>query len=380
MIDFSLTAEQKMLRDSIRDFAVSEILPGVKKREEKGEFPADVVRALGKIGVCGMTIPDEWGGAGADTLTYCLAIEEIARICPSTAITVSVNNSVCCYPIWKFGTEDQKRRYLLPCAQGKILGGFCLTEPQAGSDAANQKTRAVIDGNHYVLTGQKAWITNAGQASIYVVMAVTDPALGSKGISAFIVEAGWPGVVVGRYEDKMGLRASTTATLTFDGVRVPRENLLGAEGQGLHVALHSLDAGRIGVAAQAVGIGQSALDEALAYARSRTTFGKPIHEHQAVGFMLAEMSTEVEAGRQLTYRAATLRDQGKPFAKEASMAKLYASEMCNRVAYQAVQVHGGYGYSKEYAVERICRDARVVTVYEGTSEIQRMVIARHLLS
>lgn len=379
MIDFALTDEQQMLQQAVRDFAVTEIKPGVRERDATSAFPEQVLRGLAKMGICGMTIPEEWGGAGADTLTYCIAIEEIARVCPSTAITLSVNNSVACYPIFRFGTEEQKRKYLVPCAGGQILGGFCLTEPHAGSDAASIQTRAAKDGDHYVLAGQKAWVTNAGKASIYVVMAVTDPTKGAKGISAFIVEAGWKGVEIARLEDKMGLRASTTAMITFDGVRVPRENLLGDEGQGLHVALHSLDSGRIGVAAQGVGVGQAALDEAIEYSRTRITFGKPIHEHQAVGFMLAEMATDVSAARLLTYNAARLRDQGRPFTKEASMAKVFASEMCNRVAAKAVQIHGGYGYSKEYAVERIYRDARVLTLYEGTSEVQRMVIARHIL-
>ena len=379
MTQFGLNEEQELLRQSIRAFADSEIRPGVKEREAGATFPSGVIRDLGKMGLCGMMVPEEWGGSGADSISYCAAIEEISRVCPSTAITISVNNSVVCYPIQQFGTDDQRRKYLIACAGGKILGGFCLTEPQAGSDASRIQTRAVRDGSDWILSGQKAWVTNAGQASIYVVMAVTDPEGGSRGISAFVVEAGWNGVGIGRYEDKMGLRSSTTAMITFDEVRVPDANRLGQEGQGLKVALQSLDAGRIGVAAQAVGIGQAALDEAVSYAGQRTSFGRPIHEHQGVGFSLADMATDVEAARMLTYRAASLRDEGKPFTQHASMAKLYASEMCNRVAYRGVQIHGGYGYSKEYPIERIYRDARVLTLYEGTSEIQRLVIARHLM-
>jgi alkylation response protein AidB-like acyl-CoA dehydrogenase len=327
-----------------------------------------------------MTIPEEWGGAGLDVVGSALALMEIGRVCPSTAVTLSVSHSVCAYPIWKFGSRAQKETYLRPLAAGKIVGGFCLTEPQAGSDATNQRSRAVRRGDHYLLTGTKVWVTNAIVGKVFIVMAVTHPDRGKHGISAFIVTPDMPGFSFSPKEEKMGLRASTTASVMLEECRVPVENLLGNEGDGMRIPLHSLDGGRIGIAAQSVGIAMGARNAALAYARERTTFGRPIAEHQAIAFQLADMETEIEASRLLTLQAALARDADPESAgPAAAMAKLFASETCNRVAYRAVQIHGGYGFSRDYAVERFYRDARVTTLYEGTSEIQRIVISRAML-
>jgi alkylation response protein AidB-like acyl-CoA dehydrogenase len=379
-VRFDFTAEQLMVRDTVREFVDAEIRPRVKQYEANSEFPADIVKKLGELGLAAMTLPEEHGGGGSDTTTYCLAIEELARVDPSTAVTLSVNNSVCCAPINAFGSDELKARYLPRLARAEIIGGFALTEPGAGSDAANLTTRAVRDGEHYVLNGTKAWITNAGVGGAFVTIAKTDPDAGAAGLTAFVVDSDTPGFRVGKLEDKMGLRASATAQLIYEDCRVPAQNLLGEEGMGLRIALETLDGARIGVAAQSIGIAQGAFDEARRYAKSRETFGKAIAQHQAISFMLADMATEIEAARVLTLRAAWLKDQQRPFKVEAAQAKLYASEMCNRVAYNAVQIHGGYGYSKDYAVERMYRDARVTTLYEGTSEIQRFVIARALLA
>ena len=336
-----------------------------------------------------MLVPEEWGGAGTDTVSYAVMLEEVARVDASTAVALSVTNSVVGVPVWKFGTEAQKKKYLARLSRGEILGAFCLTEPQAGSDAAGIQTRAVRDGNHYVLNGTKAWVTNGGVSGVYLVFAKTDPAAASRGVTAFLVEPDFPGFRISRYEDKMGLRLSRSAEISLQDCRVPLENRLGEEGQGLRIALESLDGGRVGIASQAVGVAQGALEAAARYAKQRKTFGQPIAEYQAIQWMLADMQTEVEAARALTHYAAWLRDKesrGREPAKlrraraaRNSRAKLYASEMANRVAYKAVQIHGSSGYSRETDVERYYRDARVLTIYEGTSEMQRTVIARDLL-
>ncbi|MEW6366622.1 MAG: acyl-CoA dehydrogenase [Acidobacteriota bacterium] len=373
------TEDQQLLLQMVREFAKSEIAPGVRERERGSIFPEEILRRMGELGLLGMIVPEEYGGAGTDTVTYCLAIEEIARVCPSSAVTMSVNNSVCCYPILAYGSEEQRKRYLPRLATGETLGAFCLTEPHCGSDATAIRTRAVRDGDSYVLNGTKAWVTNGGAASVYIVAAVTDPAQAGRGISAFIVESSFPGFRIGTIEDKMGLRASRTTEVILEDCRVPAENLLSVEGMGIRIALSALDGARIGVAAQAVGIAQGAFDAALQYSKQRTAFGKTLAEIEAVRNMFADMYAQIQAARMLTHRAAALRDKAVPFSKESSMAKLYASEMCNRVTGTCVQIHGAYGFSREFAAERYYRDARVTTIYEGTSEIQRVVIARNLL-
>jgi alkylation response protein AidB-like acyl-CoA dehydrogenase len=378
-MNFEYTEEQCMIRDMVRDFAESDIRPRIREIDYEGVFPRDLVRKMGELGLMGLSIPEEYGGAGADQISCALAIEELSRVSASIAITMSVNNSVCCYPILAFGNEDQKARYLIPCAKGEILGGFALTEPNAGSDATAQKTTAIRKSDHYILNGTKNWVTNGQEAGILIVQATTDPGAGARGISSFIVNTKWSGVRMGRNEPKMGLKGSVTNQVIFEDVEVPVENRLGEEGIGFKIAMASLDGGRIGVASQSCGIAQAAFEEALKYSKERSAFGAHISEFQAIQFMLADMATEIDAARLLTHSAADLRQKGKPFAKAASMAKVYASEMVNRVTYKAIQIHGGYGYSQEYPVERYYREARVTTLYEGTSEIQRLVIARHLL-
>jgi alkylation response protein AidB-like acyl-CoA dehydrogenase len=378
-MNFDYSEEQLMIREMVRDFSESEIRPRVPVIEYEGVFPRDLVAKMGELGLMGLVIPDEYGGAGADQVSYAMAIEELSRVSASVAITMSVNNSVCCFPIYAFGNEEQKRKYLVPCAGGKILGGFALTEPNSGSDATAQATTAVRKGERYILNGTKNWVTNGGEAAILIVQATTDPGAGAHGISSFIVETKWPGVKIGRNEPKMGLKGSITNQIIFEDVEVPVENRLGEEGIGFKIAMSSLDGGRIGVASQSCGIAQGAFEESLKYSKERTAFDQRISEFQAIQFMLADMATEMEAARLLTHSAADLRQKGKPFTKAAAMAKVYASEMANRVTYKAIQIHGGYGYSQEYAVERYYREARVTTLYEGTSEIQRLVIARHLL-
>jgi butyryl-CoA dehydrogenase len=379
-MNFDLNEDQRMIRKMVRDFAEERIRPGVFKRDEEGRFIGDLLPGLAELGILGMIVPEAYGGTGLDNVSYALAIEELARVCPSTAVTVSVTNSVCQEPILRFGSEEQKRRFLPPLAKGEQLGGFGLTEPGAGTDAGALQTRAVRDGDAYVLNGAKAWITNTHVGKVFVVMAVTAPGAGSKGVSAFIVTPGLPGFHFLPHEKKMGLRASVTSGISFEDCRVPAENLLGEEGMGLKIALATLEVSRIGIAAQAVGIAQGAFEEAVKYARERRTFGKPIAEHQAVQFMIADMAAQIEAARLLTLRAAALRDRRGPGqAQASSMAKLFASETAKEVCDKAVQIHGAYGYSREYAVERFYRDARVTTIYEGTSEVQRMVISRALL-
>lgn len=378
-MNFEYTEEQVMIRDMVRDFAENEVRPRLHSIEYEGKFPRDLVKKMAELGLLGLNVPEEYGGAGADNVAYSLAMEELSRVSASIAITMSVNCSVCCFPIYTFGNEEQKRKYLVPCAKGEILGGFALTEPNAGSDATAQKTSAVRKGDHYIINGTKNWVTNGQEASILILQAMTDPGAGSRGISSFIVETKWPGVKIGRNEPKMGLGGSVTNQIIFEDVEVPVANRLGDEGIGFKIAMKSLDGGRIGVASQSCGIAQGAFEASVKYARERTAFDQKLAEFQAIQFMLADMATEIEAARLLTHQAAVLRDQGKPFTKAASMAKLYASEMANRVTYKAIQIHGGYGYSQEYPVERYYREARVTTLYEGTSEIQRIVIARSVL-
>jgi alkylation response protein AidB-like acyl-CoA dehydrogenase len=373
-----LSEEQSLVRDTLRAFAQERLAPNAARWDREHHFPREELKALGELGALGMVVPDEWGGAEADYVSLAVALEEIAAGDGATSTIVSVQNSVVCGPILAFGTEAQKRRYLEPLARGEKLGCFCLTEPHVGSDAAAITMRAELHGHHYVLSGVKQFITTGANADVAVVFAVTDRSAGKKGISGFIVETGTPGYTVARVEDKTGQRASDTAQIVFEACKVPLENRLGNEGEGYRIALANLEAGRIGIASQAIGMARAAFEAALAYARERTTFGKPILEHQAVNFRLADMATGIEAARQLTWHAAALRDAGQPCLKEASMAKLFASEMAERVCSAALQIHGGYGYVTDFPVERIWRDVRVCQIYEGTSDIQRLVIGRAL--
>ncbi|MGB9405864.1 MAG: acyl-CoA dehydrogenase family protein [Candidatus Acidiferrales bacterium] len=380
-MDFSLTSDQILIRDTVRQFMEAEMRPILREYERADKFPAEQLRRLGELGCCGMLVPEEWGGSGTDTISYVLMMEEVARVCASTAVTLSVTNSVVGVPVWKRGSEAQKKKYLTRLSRGEILGSFCLTEPQSGSDAAALQTRAERRGNEYFLSGTKSWVTNGGVAGVYLVFAKTDAAAGAQGVTAFLVEPNFPGFRVSRYEDKMGLHLSRTAEIVFEECRVPAKNRLGEEGQGLKIALESLDGGRVGIAAQGVGLAQGAFEAAVRYAKQRDAFGKKIAEFQAIQWMLADMQTEIEAARALTWQAAWQRDRGATrTGSAAARAKLYASEMVNRVAYKAVQVHGSAGYSRDSDVERYYRDARVLTIYEGTSEIQRTVIARDLLA
>jgi alkylation response protein AidB-like acyl-CoA dehydrogenase len=373
-----LTEEQAMVREMARQFARERLAPGAAERDRTGAFPAAELAEMGELGLLGMVVPEEWGGAGADAIAYALAIEEIAAGDGAISTIMSVHNSVGCAPILKFGTAAQKERFLRPMAAGRMLGAFCLTEPQAGSDASALKTRAVRDGDHYVLNGAKQFITNGQHAGVALVFAVTDPAAGKKGISAFLVPTDTPGYQVARLEDKLGQRCSDTAQIVLEDVRVPADLMLGEPGQGYRIALANLEGGRIGIAAQSVGMAQAAFEAARDYARDRVSMGVPIIEHQAVAFRLADMATRIEAARQLVLHAASLRGAGQPCLKEASMAKLFASEMAERVCSDAIQTFGGYGYVNDFPVERIYRDVRVCQIYEGTSDIQRLVIARNL--
>ena len=373
-----LNEEQQLLRDTMRAFARDELVPHAAQWDRDHVFPRAALRALGQLGAMGIAVPEQWDGAGMDYVSLAVALEEIAAGDGSTSTIVSVQNSVVCGPIAAFGADAQKARYLRPLARGDWLGCFCLTEPHAGSDAAMITTRADKRGDRYVLNGIKQFITTGKNADIAIVFAVTDKAAGKKGISAFIVETSAPGYVVARVEDKLGQRASDTAQIVFESCEVPAANRLGHEGDGYRIALANLEAGRIGIAAQSVGMARAAFEAALVYARDRKAFGKPIVEHQAVSFRLADMAVEIEAARQLLWHAAALRDAGEPCLKEASMAKLFASEMAERVCSAALQVHGGYGYVTDFPVERIYRDVRVCQIYEGTSEIQRLVISRAL--
>jgi butyryl-CoA dehydrogenase len=374
-----LTDEQQMVQALAREFADQEVRPIAAECDREARFPHATVKRMGELGLLGIAVPEKWGGGGGDAVAYVLALEEVAVACAAHAVVMSVNNSLVCDPLLKFGTPAQHERFLVPLASGKGLGCFALTEPQAGSDATNQATLARRDGDHYVLDGRKVFVTNGRECTVALVFAQADPARGRHGISAFLVEKGTPGVVVAKVEDKLGIRASDTAELVFEGCRVPAANRLGDEGQGFSIAMTALDGGRIGIAAQAVGIGRAALEASLAYARERRSFGVPIGQHQMVQWMLADMATAVDAARLLTWRAATLKDRGQPYGPAASMAKLLASETAMRVATDAIQVHGGYGYVKDYPVERFFRDAKITQIYEGTSQIQRLVIARSVL-
>lgn len=376
-MDLRFTEEQEMMRKMVRDFARTEVEPFVG-RMEQGEFPREILRKMGGLGLMGIPVPPEYGGAGMDFTSYIIAIHELSRVSAAVGVILSVHTSVGTMPILTFGTEEQKKKYVPKLAAGEYLGAFCLTEPGAGSDAASLKTRAVPDGGGYVLNGTKAFITNGGEADIYIVFAKTDPDKGAKGISAFIVEKGTPGLMIGKDEKKMGLNGSRTVQLTFENMRVPKENLLGREGEGFKVAMANLDTGRIGIAAQALGIAEAALEAATNYAKERKQFGKPIASQQAVAFKLADMATNVEAAKLLVYRAADLRNRGLGCGKEASMAKLFASRTAVETAIEAVQIFGGYGYTKDYPVERYFRDAKVTEIYEGTSEIQRLVISKRM--
>ncbi|MFO1056814.1 MAG: acyl-CoA dehydrogenase family protein [Dongiaceae bacterium] len=373
-----LTESQVMVRDMVRDFARSQLAPGAAARDAAAAFPAEAVAAMAGLGLMGMLVPEAWGGAAADHVSYALAIEEIAAADGACSTIMAVHNSVGCVPVLRFGTPAQKERWLRDLASGATIAAFCLTEPGAGSDAGAIVTRARRDGDHYVLDGSKQFITNGGSAGLAIVFAVTDPAKGKKGISAFLVPTATPGYVVARIERKLGLRASDTAHIVLEGCRVPAEARLGEEGQGYAIALANLEGGRIGIAAQAIGMARGAYEAALAYARERRSFGVPIVEHQAIAFRLADMATQIAAARALTLEAAALRDAGRPALKQAAMAKLFATEMAERVVSEALQIHGGYGYLADYPVERIYRDVRVCRIYEGTSDIQRLLIARHL--
>lgn len=376
---FEFTEEQIAVRDAAREFTQTELLPGVIERDTEARFPYEQIKKMGDLGFMGMMVDPKYNGGGMDTISYVLAMEEISKIDASASVSMSVNNSLVCWGLEKYGSEEQKQKYLTRLATGEILGAFCLSEPEAGSDATSQKTSAELKGDHYVLNGTKNWITNGSSASVYLVIAQTDASKGHKGISVFIVEKGWEGFVIGKKEDKLGIRGSDTHSLMFTDVKVPVANRIGEEGFGFTFAMETLNGGRIGIAAQALGIASGAYELALAYSKERKAFGKPISQHQAIQFKLADMATQIEAARLLVLKAAWLKDQGKDYAFASAMAKLYASEVAMQVTVEAVQVHGGYGYVKEYHVERLMRDAKITQIYEGTSEIQKIVISRSIL-
>jgi len=378
-MNFELTEEQKLLQEMVRDFSQKEIRPRAKELEENHQFPHDLLKKLSSLGILGMTIPSKYGGTKTDTLSLTLALEEIASVSASLAVIVSVHCSLFCYSILKFGSEEQKKKYLPGAARGDTLGAFSLTEPGAGSDVTNLKTKAIKRGDIYVLNGTKAWVTTGNDADAFILFARTEIEPGVQKLNAFIVEKNFPGARISKIEEKMGLHSSVTSDIVLEDCQVPVENLLGEEGKGASIALHCLDGSRIGVAAQSVGLAARALEEAVRYAKQREAFGQKISEFQAIQFMIADMSTQLEAARLLTYKAADLSDRGKPYGKESAMAKLLAAETANKTAYQALQIHGGYGYSKEFFIEQLYRDARVFSIYEGTSEIQRLVISRYLL-
>jgi butyryl-CoA dehydrogenase len=374
---FDFSEDQILLRDEVRRFAVERIRPGLAERDKKHQFPSDILAEMGELGLLGMMVGEEHGGPGLDSLTYCLAVEEVAAVCPSTAVTMSVTNSVCSWPIDQYGTPELKARILPELAGGQAIGGFGLTEPGSGSDAGSMKTRARREGDEWVLDGEKAWITNAAFGKYFVVVAVTDPGAATKGISAFVVPGDAPGFSVGAPEEKLGLKASNTAALFFNGCRIPAGNLLGSVGQGFRIALATLDHSRLGIAAQCLGIHRRALELAVAYAKDRQQFGVPIAQHQMIAFKIADMATSLAAAQMLTYAAAL--EHGPTAGRLASQAKLFASEAANRAVWESLQIHGGNGFGEEYEISRLYRDVRVTTIYEGTSEMQRIVIARHLL-
>jgi alkylation response protein AidB-like acyl-CoA dehydrogenase len=376
---FDLTEEHLMIRDAARDFAQNELLPGVIERDENQTFPSDQVKKMAELGFMGMMVSPDYGGGGMDTISYVLAMEEISKVDASAAVIMSVNNSLVCWGLETYGTKEQKNKYLRKLATGEIIGAFCLSEPEAGSDATSQQTTAIEKNDHYLLNGTKNWITNGNSASVYLVIAQTDPSLGHKGINAFIVEKETTGVIVGKKEDKLGIRGSDTHSIMFNDVQVPKENRIGEDGFGFSFAMKTLSGGRIGIAAQALGIASGAYELALEYSKQRKAFGKEISRHQAIAFKLADMATEIDASRLLCIRAAWLKDNGMNYDKEGAMAKVFASETAMKTTTEAVQVHGGYGFVKEYHVERLMRDAKITQIYEGTSEIQRIVISRSIL-
>jgi len=379
MIDFTLTSEQELIQKTAREFAREHLAPGVIERDDKAEFPAEQIKMMGELGFMGMMVPEEWGGAGFDTVTFVIAMEEIAAVELATSTIMSVNNSLVCQLLVDYGTDEQKEKYLTPIANGEKIGAYSLSEPQSGSDASNMRTFAKKDGNHYVINGTKNWVTNGINSDVVILFCVTEKDAGYKGISAFVIEKGTPGLSTGKKEDKLGIRASDTCELYFENCRIPAENMIGEEGHGFKVAMKALGGGRIGIAAQALGLARAALDASVAYAKERKQFGKPIGEFGAIQNKLADMATEIDAARMLVWRAAKLKDDGKNYSRESSMAKLYASSTAMKAATECVQIHGGYGYMQEYGVERLMRDAKITQIYEGTSEIQQLVIARDLL-
>jgi alkylation response protein AidB-like acyl-CoA dehydrogenase len=378
-MNFELTEEQIAVRDAAREFAQTKLLPGVIERDENQTFPAEQIKELGELGFLGMMVDPKYGGSGMDAVSYVLAMEEISKVDASCSVVMSVNNSLVCWGLETFGTEEQKEKYLKPLATGEIIGAFCLSEPEAGSDATSQQTTAIDKGNHYLLNGTKNWITHGSSASVYLVIAQTDVEKGHRGINAFIVEKGMDGFVVGQKENKLGIRGSDTHSLMFTDVKVPKENRIGEDGFGFTFAMKTLSGGRIGIASQALGIASGAYELALQYSKERKAFGKEISKHQAIAFKLADMATEIEAARLLCLKAAWLKDNGQNYDKIGAMAKVFASETAMKTTVEAVQVYGGYGFVKEYHVERLMRDAKITQIYEGTSEIQRIVISRSIL-
>jgi alkylation response protein AidB-like acyl-CoA dehydrogenase len=378
-MNFQLTEEHLMIQKAARDFAETELLPGVIERDEKCEFPYEQIRKLGELGFLGMMVSPEYGGSGLDTISYVLAMEEISKVDASASVVMSVNNSLVCWGLETFGNEEQKRKYLVPLAKGEIHGAFCLSEPEAGSDATSQRTTAEDKGDYYLLNGTKNWITNGNSGSVYLVIAQTHPDKGHKGINAFIVEKNWEGVQVGRKEDKMGIRGSDTHSIMFQDVKVPKENRIGEDGFGFKFAMKTLAGGRIGIASQALGIASGAYERSIEYSKQRKAFGKEISQHQAIQFKLADMATEIEAARLLCLKAAWMKDQHLDYGLASSMAKVFASETAMKTTTEAVQIHGGYGYVREYHVERMMRDAKITQIYEGTSEVNRIVISRSIL-
>lgn len=378
-MEFTLNEEHKYIQQTARDFAQNEIAPSSVERDINAEFPADIVKKLGELGFMGMMVSPEWGGSGLDTISYVIAMEEISKVDASVGVIMSVNNSLVCFGIEKYGNDFQKEKYLKPLASGEKLGAFCLSEPEAGSDATEQKTTADLDGDYYVLNGMKNWITNGTKADYYLIQAMTDKSKGYKGISTFIVEKTFKGFEVGKKEDKLGIRSSDTCSIGLNNVRVPKENLLGEPGMGFKIAMDTLNGGRIGIAAQALGIAQASLEAAAKYSIERKAFDAPISNLQAIQFKLAEMATNIEAARLLIWKAASLKDEKQKYIKEAAQAKLFASKVAVQSALEAIQIHGGYGYVREYLVERFLRDAKITEIYEGTSEIQKIVIAREVL-
>ncbi|HOV28070.1 MAG TPA: acyl-CoA dehydrogenase [Sedimentibacter sp.] len=378
-MNFQLSKEHQMARQLFRNFAVNEVEPLAQEIDEEERFPLETVEKLSKYGFMGIPFPKEYGGQGCDYLTYAMAVEELSKVCATTGVIVSAHTSLCGGPLYEFGTEEQKKKYLTKVASGEWIGAFGLTEPGAGTDAAGQQTKAVLDGDHYVLNGSKIFITNGSYADCYIIFAMTDKTQGTRGISAFIVEKGFPGFSIGKKELKMGIRGSATCELVFEDCIVPKENLLGKEGQGFKIAMKTLDSGRIGIAAQALGIAQGAIDQTVKYVKERKQFGRTLAKFQNTQFQLADMQTKVDAARLLVYRAAALKDAGQAYGVEASMAKLFAAETAMEVTTKAVQLHGGYGYTRDYPVERMMRDAKITEIYEGTSEVQKMVISTNML-